>query len=130
MSQLQVSKALAFPLLGSLAHTCRVSAVWGFFGGGLALDPLDPALLLPAAPAVLSKGGREEDASESSPSLQLEPWELPRTETSEDALLGLPLLPAALPLDSERLLRVLSPLVLLAHSSFQNLNEEVLSSPH
>lgn len=87
----------------------------GFFGGGLALEPFGPALLLPAPPADLSKGGRDEDASESSPSLQLEPWELPSTEASEQALLGLPLLPAALPLDSERLLRALSPLFLLVH---------------
>ncbi len=101
--------------------------MWGFFGGGLALEPLDPALLLPAPPAVLSKGGRDEDASESSPSLQLEPWELPRTEASEDALLGLPLLPAALPLDSERLLRVLSPLLLLTHALFHNVDVEMMT---
>ena len=99
--------------------------MWGFFGGGLALTPFAPALLLSAAPALLSKGGRDEDASESSPSLQLEPWELPSTEASEEALLGLPLLPAALPLDSERLLRTLSPLFLLAHVVLQYGHEEL-----
>lgn len=95
--------------------TCRVSAVWGFLGGRLAFEPFDPALLLPAAPEILSKAGADEGASDCSPSLQLEPWELPSTEASEEALLGLPLLPAALPLDSERLLRPLSPFCLLSH---------------
>ena len=53
--------------------TCRVSAVWGFFGGGLALEHFDPALLLPAASEDPSKAGAEEGASERSPSLQLDP---------------------------------------------------------
>lgn len=96
--------------------------MWGFFGGGLALTPFAPALLLPAASQVLSKAGADEGASESSPSLQLEPWELPRTEVSEEALLGLPFLPAALPLDAERVLRAFSPLYLIKHVFSQDTN--------
>ena len=94
--------------------------MWGFLGGGLALGPFAPALLLPAAPQILSKAGADEGANESSPSLQLEPWELPSTEASEEALLGLPLLPPALTLESERLLRTFSPFCLHAHGVSQN----------
>ena len=91
--------------------------------------PFDPALLLPAAPQVLSKAGADKGASESSPSLQLEPWELPSTEASEDALLGLPFLPAALPLDAERVLRAFSPLYLLAHGISQDTEANSPPSP-
>ena len=91
---------------------CKVSAVWGFLGGGRGFVPFAPALL-PAAPEILSEPGADDGANETSPSLQLEPWELPRAETSEEALPRLSLLSAALPLDSERLLRPLSPLLYL-----------------
>ena len=91
---------------------CKVSAVWGFLGGGRGFGPFAPALL-PAAPEILSEPGADDGANETSPSLQLEPWELPRAETSEEALPRLSLLSAALPLDSERLLRPLSPLLYL-----------------
>ena len=47
--------------------------MWGFLGGGLALGPFAPALLLPAAPQILSKAGADEGANDSSPSLQLDP---------------------------------------------------------